>query len=285
MSQAWVLLGAALLGLILGSFGLVLVHRLPRMMERQWDREARDWLTERDRAWVEPEAREHAPYNLARPGSHCPACGHRLPWYELIPLLSYLLLRGRCSACAQPIGWRSPVLELAVAGLCAACVWRWGLQVQALAWAGFGFVLLVLACIDWDTQLLPDSLTLPLIWAGLITTALGWTGLDLQTSLWGAVVGYLLLWAVHHIFLGVTGRQGMGEGDFKLLAALGAWLGWPALTPLMLIASVGGLVLGLSLRAAGRLQPGEPLPFGPALALAGGVLMFWPERDRAWLWF
>ncbi|MBM3362577.1 MAG: prepilin peptidase [Betaproteobacteria bacterium] len=283
MSQSLVLTGAALLGLLLGSFGQVVVHRLPRMMERQWAREARDWLAEVEASAPPPQ--DSAPYNLARPGSHCPACGHQLPWYEMIPVLSYLFLRGRCSACGQAIGWRSPLLELAVAGLCVACVWRWGLQVQALAWAGVGFVLLILACIDWDTQLLPDSLTLPLIWSGLIATAVGWTGLDLQASLWGAVVGYLLLWGVHQMFLAVTGRQGMGQGDFKLLAALGAWLGWPALLPLVLIASVSGLVLGVLLRVSGRLQPGEPLPFGPALAVAGGFLMFWPERFDAWLWF
>jgi leader peptidase (prepilin peptidase)/N-methyltransferase len=196
-----------------------------------------------------------------------------------------MLLRGHCSACGAAIGWRYLAVELCVAALFAACAWRWGVTPQALAWALFAATLLVLACIDWDTQLLPDDLTLPLLWAGLIAAALGWTDLDLADSLWGAVAGYLLLWIIHQGFKVITGKQGMGQGDFKLLAALGAWLGWPALLPLVLLSSSAGVLVGLSLRAAGRLEPGEPLPFGPALSAAGLFLMFWPERIGPGLWF
>ncbi len=287
MAADALLLWAACAGLLVGSFANVVVHRLPRMMQRQWDQEARQWLSEQQ----EGSARQDrltdtpSPYNLAQPGSQCPACGHPLSWREKLPVLSYLLLRGHCSACGSAIGWRYPAMELCVAALFAACAWRWGASPQALVWALFATTLLVLACIDWDTQLLPDDLTLPLLWAGLIVAALGWTDLDLSVSLWGAVAGYLLLWTVHQGFQVITGKQGMGQGDFKLLAALGAWLGWPALLPLVLMASLAGVVVGLALRAAGRLQAGEPLPFGPALSAAGLVLMFWPARMGAGFWF
>ncbi len=280
-------LWAAFLGLLVGSFANVVIHRLPRMMQRQWDQEARQWLSGQDNDGnrdADPTACE-SPYNLARPASHCPACGHRLTWPEKLPVLGYMLLRGHCSACGAAIGWRYLAVELCVAALFAACAWRWGVTPQALAWALFAATLLVLACIDWDTQLLPDDLTLPLLWAGLIAAALGWTDLDLADSLWGAVAGYLLLWIIHQGFKVITGKQGMGQGDFKLLAALGAWLGWPALLPLVLLSSSAGVLVGLSLRAAGRLEPGEPLPFGPALSAAGLFLMFWPERIGPGLWF
>ncbi len=287
MAGDTVWLWAAFLGLLVGSFANVVIHRLPRMMQRQWDQEARQWLSGQDNDGnrdADPTACE-SPYNLARPASHCPACGHRLTWPEKLPVLGYMLLRGHCSACGAAIGWRYLAVELCVAALFAACAWRWGVTPQALAWALFAATLLVLACIDWDTQLLPDDLTLPLLWAGLIAAALGWTDLDLADSLWGAVAGYLLLWIIHQGFKVITGKQGMGQGDFKLLAALGAWLGWPALLPLVLLSSSAGVLVGLSLRAAGRLEPGEPLPFGPALSAAGLFLMFWPERIGPGLWF
>ena len=273
-----VLFAALVLGLLMGSFANVLIHRLPRMMQRQWDQEAREWLSEAQPAASDQQvdATPASAYNLARPASHCPSCGHSLLWREKIPLLSFLLLRGRCSACGSAIGWRYPVVELCVAALFAACVWRWGLTAQAAVWALFASTLLVLACIDWDTQLLPDDLTQPLLWAGLMAAALGWSDQALSDVFWGAVAGYLLLWTVHQGFKLVTGKQGMGQGDFKLLAALGAWLGWAALLPLVLMASLAGVIVGLALRATGRLRAGEPLPFGPALSGAGLVLMFWP---------
>jgi leader peptidase (prepilin peptidase)/N-methyltransferase len=231
-------------------------------------------------------APDHAPAHtlsqLLRPRPHCPACGHVLSWWELMPVLGYVLLRGRCRSCARPIGWRDPVVELVCAALFAACAWRWGLSASTLAWAGYAACLLALACIDADTQLLPDDLTQPLLWAGLIGAALGWTAVGLNDALWGAVAGYGLLWSVNRGFGLLTGKQGMGQGDFKLLAALGAWLGWQALLPLVLLSSGAGALIGLARRLHGSLAQGEPLAFGPYLALAGLILLFFPHWGGAW---
>jgi leader peptidase (prepilin peptidase)/N-methyltransferase len=223
-----------------------------------------------------------APYNLARPRSHCPACGHALAWHDNIPLISFVLLRGCCRACGSPIGWRYPAVELVTAVLFAACAWRWGLGASALVWAAFAATLLALACIDADTQLLPDALTLPLLWGGLISAAAGWSQTALADALWGAVAGYTLLWLVQQGFGLVTGKQGIGQGDFKLLAALGAWLGWQALLPLLLLASFSGAVVGLGLRWSGRLGAGQPLAFGPYLAMAGAALMWLAPLHGLW---
>jgi leader peptidase (prepilin peptidase)/N-methyltransferase len=223
-----------------------------------------------------------APYNLARPRSHCPTCGHALAWHDNIPLISFALLRGRCRACGSPIGWRYPTVELVTAVLFAACAWRWGLGASALVWAAFAATLLALACIDADTQLLPDALTLPLLWGGLISAAAGWSQTALADALWGAVAGYTLLWLVQQGFGLVTGKQGIGQGDFKLLAALGAWLGWQALLPLLLLASFSGAVVGLGLRWSGRLGAGQPLAFGPYLAMAGAALMWLAPLHGLW---
>lgn len=283
MDQAALLLWAALLGLCVGSFLNVVIHRLPRMMEQQWAQELSHWQAEQDGAsQASAPSSSAAPYDLLRPRSHCPACGHVLAWWELLPILGYLLVRGRCRACAQPIGWRYPAVELVTAVLFAACAWRWGLSASALAWAGCTACLVALACIDADTQLLPDDLTQPLLWAGLVAAALGWTARDLNDALWGAVVGYGLLWSVNRGFALLTGKQGMGQGDFKLLAALGAWLGWQALLPLVLLSSGAGALIGIGRRWSGRLAQGEPLAFGPYLALAGLILLFFPDLGSAW---
>ncbi len=284
------LLVAALFGLIMGSFVNVVIHRLPRMLEQQWAQDVALWLAEHDGS-PEPtaspgtalgDAPGTAPYNLARPGSHCPTCGQALAWRDKIPLLSYLLLRGRCRACQSPIGWRYPAVELLTALLFAACAWRWGLGASALVWAAFAATLLALACIDADTQLLPDALTLPLLWGGLISAAAGWSQTALSDALWGAVAGYLLLWLVQQGFALVTGKQGIGQGDFKLLAALGAWLGWQALLPLLLLACLSGAGVGLGLRWSGRLGAGQPLAFGPYLAMAGAAVMWLAPPYGLW---
>ena len=279
-----------LLGLVVGSFLNVVIHRLPRMMERQWARDMADWHALQDGApgpagataeAAAPTDQPEPPYDLARPGSHCPACGQALRWWENIPLLSFVWLRGRCAHCGAGIGWRYPLVELATAALWAWCLGRWGLGAAGWLWSGFCAALLVLALIDWDTQLLPDDITLPLLWAGLAAAALGlnpWV--RLESAFWGAVAGYLSLWTVYHLFRLATGKEGMGHGDFKLLAALGAWLGWPALLPLVLMASVAGAAVGLALRARGRLAPGQPMPFGPYLAAAGLTALL--LEPRAW---
>ena len=286
MDQALLLAAAAVVGLIIGSFVNVVIHRLPRMLEQQWSQDVALWLAEQESGpspgGVAGGAANAAPYNLARPGSHCPACGHALAWRDNIPLLSYLLLRGRCRSCRSPIGWRYPVVELLTAALFAACAWHWGLGASALVWAAFAATLLALACIDADTQLLPDALTLPLLWGGLISAAAGWSQTAVTDALWGAVAGYGVLWLLQQGFGLATGKQGIGQGDFKLLAALGAWLGWQALLPLLLLASLGGAAIGLGLRWSGRLGASQPLAFGPYLAMAGAALMWLAPLDGLW---
>ena len=267
----------AVLGLVVGSFLNVVIHRLPLMMERQWQQEAASHTGTELAVTV-------APYNLAVPSSHCPHCQHALRWWENLPVLSYLLLQGRCRACQAPIGWRYPAIELFTAGALAACFGHWGLNGAAVAWSGLVATLLALAVIDWDTTLLPDPLTLPLIWAGLIVAALGLTEVSLSDALWGAVAGYLSLWSVYWLFKLLTGKEGMGYGDFKLFAALGAWFGWMALIPLILLASLTGIAAGLHLQKRRRLREHHYIPFGPFLALAAGVYMVGGDFFARWAW-
>ncbi|MFZ4625910.1 MAG: prepilin peptidase [Rhodoferax sp.] len=254
-----------LLGLLIGSFLNVVIYRLPVIMEAQWKAEC---------AEMTGQALPEAPvFNLMRPRSRCQQCGHQLSWLENIPVISYVLLRGQCSQCHSRISLRYPAIELATGALFFYCAWRYGATPVALAWCGFAAALLVLAMIDWDTTLLPDSLTLPLLWAGLIAAALGLTGIALADALWGAVGGYLSLWLVYWGFKLATGKEGMGFGDFKLFAALGAWFGWPALIPIILMSSVIGAVIGLAMKFSSGLRDGGYIPFGPFLAGAGLTAM------------
>ncbi len=291
----------ALLGLAVGSFLNVVVHRLPLMLERQWwgDVAAQLMDTASYRRVFAVEAPERLkmaggtvekaladvpPLSLSKPASRCPACGHRIRWYENIPVLSWLALRGTCSACGAQIGWRYPLVELGTAALFAAFAWHMGPQPTVLLWCGVSATLLALALIDWDTTVLPDALTLPLLWAGLGAAALGWLAdLSLQQALLGAVVGYLSLWSVYWLFKLTTGKEGMGYGDFKLLAALGAWLGWQAILPIVLMASVLGVVIGLVMKATGSLREGRFVPFGPFLA-GGGLVVMLAGLPRALGW-
>jgi leader peptidase (prepilin peptidase) / N-methyltransferase len=265
---AWWLSPAALgvLGLCVGSFLNVVIHRLPRMLEQQWRRDSAELLEV-----PLPDAGE--PLSLARPRSRCPQCGHVIRWYENIPVVSWIVLRGRCSACKTPISWRYPGVELLTAALFAGVAWKVGPQPVALAWCTVMATLVALTFIDWDTTLLPDQLTQPLLWGGLIAAALGWT-IPLSTALWGAVAGYLALWSVYWLFKLTTGKEGMGFGDFKLLAALGAWLGWSTLLPIALIASVIGAVVGIGMKMVSSLREGRYVPFGPFLAGAGVFVYF-----------
>ena len=205
-----------LLGLLVGSFLNVVIYRLPRMLERQWAAECAEISGK-------PAADEPV-FNLILPRSSCRQCGHQIRWHENIPVLSYLLLRGKCSACHAPIGLRYPLVECVTGLFFFGCLWRWGATPTAAAWCGFSAAILALALIDGDTTLLPDDITLPLLWAGLIASAMQWTAVPLASSVWGAVGGYLSLWLVYWAFKLVTGKEGMGFGDFKLFAALGAWL-------------------------------------------------------------
>jgi len=261
-----------LFGLLIGSFLNVVVHRLPLMMQRQWHAECARWAVEQQ-GIAPASVADGPPLTLSQPPSRCPQCGHAIRWYENVPVLSWLLLRGRCSACRAPIGWRYPLVELACALLFAYCTGRWGIGAQAAAWCLFSAALLSLALIDWDTTLLPDDITLPLLWAGLLASALRWTPVPLVDAVWGAAAGYLSLWLVYWGFKLATGKEGMGYGDFKLFAALGAWFGWQALVPLILLSSVVGIVCALLLKINHRLRPGGYIPFGPFLAGAGFLAM------------
>lgn len=252
---------ASVLGLLIGSFLNVVIYRLPKILERQWAVECAE-LTGKPLEATEA-------FNLMVPRSSCPRCGHQIRWYENVPVLSYMVLRGRCSACKAPIGIRYPVVELATGALFGWCAWRWGVSYSAAVWAVFCATLLALALIDWDTTLLPDDLTLPLLWLGLIASALHWTPVSLNASLWGSVAGYLSLWSIYWTFKLVTGKEGMGFGDFKLFAALGAWFGWQALIPMILMASVIGAVVGIAMKFSTGLREGGYVPFGPFLAGAG----------------
>lgn len=262
---------AGVLGLLIGSFLNVVIYRLPKIMERQWAAECAEL------AGKEPEVTET--FNLVVPRSRCQQCGHPIRAHENIPVLSYLFLRGKCSSCGTRISPRYPLVELVTAALFAWCGWRWGLTVTGLAWCGFSAAIVALAMIDWDTTLLPDDITLPLLWAGLVVAALKWNpAVHLQDALWGAVGGYLSLWLVYWSFKLVTGKEGMGYGDFKLFAALGAWFGWTALVPIILMASVIGAIVGIALKLNSSLREGGYVPFGPFLAAAGlTAMVFGPQ--------
>jgi leader peptidase (prepilin peptidase) / N-methyltransferase len=280
-----------LLGLIVGSFLNVVVHRLPLVLQRQWWGDVAAQLTDADSykqvfrasapnglalaaGSLEKTLADTPAISIARPASRCPACGHKIRFYENIPVVSWLLLRGKCSACKTPISLRYPLVELATAALFALLAWRLGPQPTTLMWCAMAAVLLALALIDWDTTVLPDALTLPLLWAGMAAAALGWLpGLTLLQSFMGAAVGYLALWSVYWVFKLATGKEGMGYGDFKLLAALGAWLGMQAILPIVLMASVLGALVGLAMKAGGALRQGKFVPFGPFLAGGGAVVM------------
>jgi len=255
----------SVLGLLIGSFLNVVIYRLPLMLEAQWKAECAD-LSEKELPVTEK-------FNLMLPRSRCQKCSHQICWYENIPVVSYLFLRGKCSACKTPISLRYPLVELAAGALFFYCGWQWGATPTALLWSGFTAALLALALIDWDTTLLPDDITLPLLWAGLIAAALQWTTVALSASLWGAVAGYLSLWLVYWAFKLVTGKEGMGFGDFKLFAALGAWFGWQALVPIILMASVIGAVVGIGMKFSSGLRAGGYVPFGPFLAGSGLTAM------------
>jgi leader peptidase (prepilin peptidase)/N-methyltransferase len=288
MTEAWLFtllslpMLAGLLGLVVGSFLNVVIHRLPQIMERQWAKECAEFTGKDAASGAEPDP--EPVFSLAQPRSRCPHCGHPIAWYENIPVLSYLFLRGQCAACGVGIGWRYPFVELLTAGLFYFCVARWGGSSTAMVWCGFSAALVTLAMIDWDTTLLPDDITLPLVWAGLIVAALQWNpGVSLDDAVWGAVGGYLSLWLVYWVFKLATGKDGMGFGDFKLFAALGAWFGWTALVPIILMASVLGAVVGMGLKWSSKLRKGGYVPFGPFLAISGlTALFFGPQAVLRW---
>ena len=260
---------AAGLGLLVGSFLNVVILRLPRRMEWQWKRDSREILGE-------PELYDPPPPGIVVERSHCPHCGHQLSWYENIPVLSWVALRGKCRSCKAPISIQYPAIELLTMLLFLACVWRFG-----FGWQGFGALVLTgflvaLSGIDIRTQLLPDSLTLPLMWLGLIA-ALDNLYMPAKPALLGAIVGYVSLWSVWWLFKQATGKDGMGHGDFKLLAALGAWCGLSGLLPIILISAVAGAIIGALLLAVQGRDRATPIPFGPYLAIAGWITFMWGD--------
>ncbi len=266
---------AAVVGLCVGSFLNVVIHRLPKMLEREWAANCADLRGE------EPAPAE--PYNLWRPRSACPACGHAIGALENVPVVSWLALRGRCSACKAPISSRYPLVEIAGGALAALAIWHFGPNAKGVAAAILLWTLLALALIDADTKLLPDDLTLPLLWAGLVANLQG-LFVPLAEAVIGAIAGYLVLWTVYWLFKLIRGKEGMGYGDFKLLAALGAWLGWKMLPPIILLSSVAGAVIGIVLIVFRGRDSQLTLPFGPYLAAGGAIALFaGPALLKLWL--
>ncbi len=268
IGQPWAFVTlAVVLGLVVGSFLNVLVWRLPKMLERDWREQAREMLG----LPVEPAA---PPYNLMHPNSCCPQCAQPIRPWENIPLLSYLMLRGRCAHCHQPISARYPLTELACAVVSAVVAWHFGFGWQAGAVMLLSWGLLAMSLIDVDHQLLPDVLVLPLLWLGLIGNSFDLL-VPLPEAFWGAVFGYMSLWTVYWLFKLMTGKDGMGYGDFKLLALLGAWGGWQILPMTLLLSSLLGVITGLILMRMNKTQTSTPIPFGPYLAIAGWIALLW----------
>lgn len=269
--NTWLLYAVTfLLGTLIGSFLNVVILRLPPRIMFEWRCQCRELL--------ETSAEdEPAPPGLVMSRSQCPGCGHQISALENIPLISYVFLRGRCSACKQKISLRYPAVE-ALTGLAfVLVVWKFGLSEQALYALVFTGFLVAMSGIDIDHQLLPDNLTLPLMWGGLLLS-LNSTFTDTVSSLTGAAAGYLVFWLIYHLFKIATGKEGMGYGDFKLLAAIGAWLGWQVLPQVILISSLVGAVTGIAMLLINRNRKGKPIPFGPFLATAGWIALIWGDR-------
>ncbi len=267
-----------LLGLLVGSFLNVVVYRIPIMLERRWQAESRMLLE------LPENDQDKTPFNLVVPRSACPHCHHLIRWYENIPVVSWLALRGRCSQCKEPISKRYPLVELAGAVVAAVCAWQLGASAWLIALIIASWTLLALALIDFDTTLLPDSITLPLLWAGLLLAAFHISPVSLFDAVIGAAAGYLVLWSVYWLFKLLTGKEGMGFGDFKLLAALGAWLGWQYLPLVILLSSLVGAIVGGLLMATGLVKRDQGIPFGPYLAAAGWIALLWgPQLIQSYL--
>jgi len=285
-----------ILGLIVGSFLNVVIHRLPIMMERSWREQCEEFLADNtppeDQADQQPAAalddkaaKPKEKYDLITPGSTCPHCGHRITALENIPVISYVILRGKCSACGQKISPRYPIIEAISAVLSLIIAWNFGFSWQTGAGLLLTWALIALTMIDFDKQLLPDDITLPLMWLGLILAMFG-VFTDTHASIIGAAAGYLSLWSFYWIFYWLTHKKGMGYGDFKLFAALGAWFGWQLLPVIILLSSLVGAVVGISLILFLGRDKNVPIPFGPYIAAAGWIAMLWGhDITRAYLQF
>lgn len=277
--EPW-LFGTAILliGLVVGSFLNVVILRLPRMMEREWAAECREWLAEQGHEPAAADQADTAPLSLAGPRSHCPACGNSIRARDNIPVLSWLLLRGRCRDCGNPISIQYPLVETASGLLALAVALHYGPGWEAVLVILFTWMLLAASVIDLRTTLLPDDLTLPLLWLGLCAAAFGVGTATPLDAILGAAGGYLLLWSVYHVFRLLTGKEGMGHGDFKLLAAIGAWTGWQGLALVVLFSSAVGALVGIALIVAMGRDRSIPIPFGPYLAAGGWIALLWGEQ-------
>lgn len=270
------IISAGVLGLLVGSFLNVVIYRLPKMMERDWRQQCIEFLGDEN---IKDSAKKNVgpeKFNLVTPNSTCPSCGHKIKPWENIPVISYLFLRGKCSACKTSISLRYPIIELVTGIFSAVAIYTFGANATGLACLIFTWCLVALTMIDFDTQLLPDSITLPLLWLGLIANSFGlFTSLD--SALWGAIGGYLSLFSVYWLFKLLTGKEGMGFGDFKLLGALGAWLGWQMLLQIIMLSAAAGAVIGISMIVIRGRDKNIPIPFGPYLAIAGWIALMWGQ--------
>ena len=288
---------AAIFSLMVGSFLNVVIYRLPVMLENAWRAELNDYVAQGDAPTASniaerstttghelPGEQNSKAFNLSTPRSRCPECDHPIGALENIPVFSYLALKGKCKACRAPISWRYPAIEALTALLCSFIAWQmFANPVAAVAAITLTWTLIALTWIDYDTYLLPDNITLPLVWAGLIVNYFG-LFTTLESALWGAVAGYLILWSVFWLFKFVTGKEGMGYGDFKLLAALGAWLGWEMLPAIILLSSLVGATIGIAMIAFANHEKSKPIPFGPYLAIAGWIALVWGQQiNQAYL--
>lgn len=273
-NSLFLLICVGILGLLIGSFLNVVISRLPIMLERQWTHDCQQQLHGFS------ELSTQSKFNLVTPRSRCPSCHHEISWLENIPVVSYLVLRGQCRHCHTPISKQYPLTEIVTALLSIACAYVYGPSLQTLAALLLVWALIALAIIDFNTSLLPDNLTLPLLWLGLISNNFE-LFCSLQDSLYGAVFGYLSLWSVFQAFRLITGKEGMGYGDFKLLAMLGAWLGWSFIIPIIFISSIVGSIIGISLILSGRLNTDTAIPFGPYLVLGGLICLLMSNHVKS----
>lgn len=277
------LITAAILGLLVGSFLNVVIYRIPKMMEREWREQCVEFLGADNIKDSGKHTDAPAVFNLITPNSTCPSCGHKIKPWENIPVVSYLFLRGKCSACKTHISLRYPIIELTTGILSLVAIYTFGVSYTGLVCLMLTWSLIALTMIDFDTQLLPDSITQPLLWLGLIVNSFGLFA-SLESALWGAVAGYLALWSVYWLFKLLTGKEGMGFGDFKLLAALGAWLGWQMLPQIILLSSLVGATIGIGMIVIRGRNRNIPIPFGPYLAIAGWIALMWGHSiNRAYM--
>jgi len=264
-----------ILGLLIGSFLNVVIYRLPVMLEKDWRMQCEEFLAEEENDPTVSEKTDER-FDLLLPGSQCPHCQHKIKIWENIPVLSYVFLRGKCKSCKTNIAMRYPFVELLTATLSFLVAWHYGFSEQSAAALLLTWVLITLSFIDYDTQILPDVITLPMIWIGLLCS-LGVVFVDAESSIIGAIAGYMVLWSVFQLFRLLTGKEGMGFGDFKLLSLLGAWLGWKLLPVIILLSSFAGAVIGVALMIFKQHSKDKPIPFGPYLAIAGWVAMIYGD--------